>query len=177
MGRVLFLDRDGVINQKAKAGEYITTWDEFRIRDGIVDVLIAAGELGYKNIVITNQQCVGKGIITAVQLDELHRRMVAELAARGATIDAVYYCPHLASDGCACRKPKPGLLYRAMSELRGDLAVEESYFVGDSESDILAGNAFGVPTIWLNEEAATGASAVPTHAVRRLHDVASIIRA
>jgi histidinol-phosphate phosphatase family protein len=174
--RVLFLDRDGVINERAKKGEYVTSWEQFHFRDGIVDLLVTAVSLGYRNVVITNQQCVGKGIISRRELDSLHRRMAAELARFGANIDGVHYCPHLAEMACSCRKPRAGLLYRAMNEMRETIDLPRSYFIGDQETDVAAGRAFGVRTILLSDGNATVHRTCADHVVSETRDIARILR-
>ena len=175
--RVLFLDRDGVINERAKKGEYVTSWDQFHFRDGIVDLLVAATSLGYRNVVITNQQCVGKGLISRGDLEMIHRRMAEELAKVGARVDKVYYCPHLAEMACSCRKPRAGLLYRAMNEMRATIDLAHSYFIGDEETDVAAGKAFGVRTILLSDRNEYKSRTCADHVVTAIRHVEHILRA
>ena len=94
---MLFLDRDGIVNERAAPHEYVTRWEDFRFLPGIVDTLRQAQSLGYALVVLTNQQCVGKGLIAADALAAMHTEMVKELSAHGVTIDGVYTCPHLES--------------------------------------------------------------------------------
>jgi D-glycero-D-manno-heptose 1,7-bisphosphate phosphatase len=139
-----FLDRDGIINRKAPEGAYITNWAEMEFLPGVASGIALLNRAGLQVIVVTNQRCVAKGMITAVQLDCLHERMCRELASLGATVDAVYYCPHEKQPPCACRKPAPGMLLLAALERRIDLAA--SWMIGDSDSDIAAGRAAGCKT-------------------------------
>jgi len=173
--RVLFLDRDGVINEKAGPGDYITSWDEFRFCDGVARLLIVAEQRQLKRVVITNQQCVGKGLLDRRALEALHRRMTEALESAGASIDRIYYCPHLESERCECRKPRPGLLYQAMQELGGDVDLGNSYFVGDTESDMMAGRAAGVRTILIADSGGLHDASLADHVVGSLREVEALL--
>jgi len=147
MNKAVFLDRDGVINRKAAPGSYITSWESFEFLPEVAEAVALINEAGYQAIVVTNQRCVAKGLVTTTDLDAIHQRMCAELARLGATIDAVYYCPHEIEAGCACRKPAPGLLLSAARDCDIDLA--RSWMIGDSEIDAASGKAAGCSTIRL----------------------------
>src|SRR5262245_28203438 len=103
MSKAAFLDRDGVINRKALKGEYITTWGEMHILPGVPEAIAQLKQAGFRVIVVTNQRCVAKGLITIPELEILHRRMSEKLAAGGAFLDAIYYCPHELDSTCGCR--------------------------------------------------------------------------
>lgn len=103
MRRAVFLDRDGVINRKAAEGDYIKSWSEFEILPGVVSSIKRLNEEGFLVIVISNQRCVARGIITEDELNEIHENMKEELAKKGAIIDDIYYCPHDIKDRCDCR--------------------------------------------------------------------------
>ncbi|MBN2424644.1 MAG: HAD family hydrolase [Calditrichaceae bacterium] len=152
MVKVFFLDRDGIINKKPTIHRYVTKWDEFKFNPDIFPVLKSLAEKGFRFVVITNQQGIGKGEYTEETLAEIHRNMINELDIKGIHIDGVFHCPHLESDNCFCRKPKPGLLYKAMNELNFTIDLKNSFFLGDSYSDIKAGNAFGIKTILIGPE-------------------------
>jgi D-glycero-D-manno-heptose 1,7-bisphosphate phosphatase len=147
MNRAAFLDRDGVINRKAREGEYVTRWEEMQILPGVVEAIALLNRAGFRVIVISNQRGVAKGLITAADLEALHRQLCEELVRAGATIDAIYYCPHESEPPCRCRKPKPGLLFDAAHEHNLDLAA--SWMIGDSRSDIEAGCNAGCKTVLL----------------------------
>lgn len=136
----VFLDRDGVINENLE-GTYVHAWDDFRFLPGAIESIAALNRAGYPVIVITNQSGVGRGHMTEDDLHTIHRQMVTDIEAGGARIDAVLYCPHHPQAGCDCRKPQPGMLLRAATEL--NLALETSYFVGDHLTDVQAGLAAG----------------------------------
>ena len=140
-GAVAFLDRDGTINHPAAPGEYIESWDEFRFLPRAPEAIALLRDAGMRVVVVTNQRGVALGRMSSASVEDIHRRMAAELEARGTAIDAVYYCPH-EHDSCDCRKPKPGMLLQAARDLGGvDLA--ESVMVGDSALDMEAGARAG----------------------------------
>jgi D-glycero-D-manno-heptose 1,7-bisphosphate phosphatase len=145
MKKAAFLDRDGVINQKAAVeGEYITRCEELKILPGVAEAIRLLHQAGFQVVVVTNQRCVAKGLLTETALGSMHRKLCDELEALGAPIDAVYYCPHDQEPPCACRKPKPGMLLAAATECKIDLT--SSWMIGDSEKDIEAGKRAGCRT-------------------------------
>lgn len=140
--RAVFLDRDGVINQKAPEGRYITSWERFRILPDAARGISLLNHAGFRVFVVTNQRCVARGLLTEHQLRSLHAQMVAVLARAGATIDEVYYCPHEAS--CSCRKPAPGMLLEAART--HNIEIRASWMIGDSNVDMEAGKNVGCKT-------------------------------
>lgn len=148
--RAVFLDRDGVVNRKMPEGEYVKAWEEFVFLPGVFEALELLKKRDLLIIIVTNQRCIARGIISAAELDRIHTRMLDEVRKRNGDIDAIYHCPHDREEGCGCRKPEPGMILKAVEEferrgMRIDLA--NSYLIGDSESDILAGKAAGLRTI------------------------------
>jgi D-glycero-D-manno-heptose 1,7-bisphosphate phosphatase len=148
MKRAIFLDRDGVINQKAPEGHYVTKWEHFEFLAGAGEGIAKLKQHGFTIIVVSNQRCVAKGIISIPELETLHERMRGKLAESGAIIDRIYYCPHETDERCSCRKPEPGMLVRAAKENEVDL--RESWMIGDSKADIEAGRAAGCKTAYLS---------------------------
>lgn len=146
----IFLDRDGVINERVIGG-YVTSWREFRFLPSSLDALRDLSFLNLPVVVITNQQGIGKGLMSESDLAEIHERMVDAVSAHGGRIDAIYHCPHLRESDCECRKPKPGMLRRASLDLGIDLP--QSWLVGDSWSDIAAGAASGCRTVLVGDDA------------------------
>jgi D-glycero-D-manno-heptose 1,7-bisphosphate phosphatase len=145
MNKAAFLDRDGVINRKAPTeDEYITRWEEMQILPGVVEAIALLCRANFRVIVVSNQRCVAKGLLTENELDAIHQQMCREISARGATIDGVYYCPHEEQPACSCRKPAPGMLFAAADEHQVDLNC--SWMIGDSEKDIQAGRSAGCRT-------------------------------
>jgi D-glycero-D-manno-heptose 1,7-bisphosphate phosphatase len=144
----LFLDRDGVINERI-FGSYVTNWSEFKFTPGIVTALCQISSLKLPMIVVSNQAGVGKNLITKEQLADITQRFVRELAAAGARIDAVYYCPHRPDENCRCRKPATGLLTRAAADWNIDL--RGSVLIGDSQSDLSAAEAVGCKSLYFSQ--------------------------
>ena len=144
MLRAVFIDRDGVINRKAREGEYVTSWADFSILPGVAEAVALLKRAGYAVIVVTNQRCVAKGLLGIADLEDMHKRMRESLSHSGAIVDGVYYCPHDYESSCTCRKPAPGMLYEAAREHGLDL--RSSWMVGDSEIDMQAGKNAGCRT-------------------------------
>jgi len=143
-GPAIFLDRDGVINCRRPAS-YVLNWPEFLFIPGIQAALKQLATLRLPMIVVSNQACVGKGLLDAAGLREITVRMQQNLANLGVFVVAVYYCIHRSDQNCICRKPKPGMLQNAAEEYNIDL--RQSIFIGDSETDIQAGLAAGCKPI------------------------------
>jgi len=140
--RAIFLDRDGVICENRS--DHVKSWDEFQFLPQVKDSLVALNQLELPIVVITNQAVINRGLVTVDVVEEIHRRMVAELSASGARIDRVFYCPHRPDEKCKCRKPEPGMLLQAAREMDIDLA--SSYLVGDAATDLIAGDRVGCQT-------------------------------
>jgi len=145
MVKVVFLDRDGVINRKAPEGQYITRWEDFEFLSGVEQAIVQLHRAGYVVIVASNQRGVARGFLSLAELEEIHQRMLAHLSAAGTSIDAVYFCPHDLEPPCACRKPAPGMLLQAARDHGIDLSA--SWIVGDSDIDVQAGKNAGCRTI------------------------------
>ena len=144
MTKAVLLDRDGVINQKPKEGEYIISWDDFHILPGVADGIALLNRAGYRVFVVTNQRCVAKGLLSVADLEKIHEQMSQALSRAGAKLDGIYYCPHDYEPSCNCRKPAPGMLLEAAQAHGVDL--QSSWVVGDSEIDIQAGKSAGCKT-------------------------------
>lgn len=155
--RAIFLDRDGVIN---KYVGFLRNIKEFELIDGSAQAIKAMNEKGYLVIVVTNQPVIARGEVTIEQLKEIHNKMETLLGEQGAYVDAIYYCPHHPHKGyegeiselkveCECRKPKPGMLLQAAKDY--NINLEQSWMVGDSENDIIAGSNAGCKTVRIEE--------------------------
>jgi D-glycero-D-manno-heptose 1,7-bisphosphate phosphatase len=136
----VFLDRDGVINEKLPG--YVRHWDEFRFLPGAREAIARLTAAGHRIIVCTNQAGIASGELSIENLETIHQRMLAEIEKAGGHIERIYYCPHGKHEGCACRKPQPGMLLRARDELGCDLS--DAVFVGDAITDVQAAIAAGV---------------------------------
>ena len=148
MPKYILLDRDGVINRRAIGG-YVTSWSQFEFLPGALEALRLLAENDYSAIVISNQACVGKGLLTLEGLSEITRRFLAEVQKYGGRIEGVYYCPHRIEDGCGCRKPLPGLLIQAQKD--HGFSFSETFLVGDSEKDVLAAQHVGCPAVLISD--------------------------
>jgi D-glycero-D-manno-heptose 1,7-bisphosphate phosphatase len=142
-GRALLVDRDGTINEER---HYVVDPDEIAVIRGSGAALARArDELGLRIVVVTNQAEIGRGHLTLAGLDRIHERLRALLAADGASIDAIEFCPHRPEDGCDCRKPRTGMVVRAAGRLGFEPGA--SFVVGDHAKDMAMGRALGATTI------------------------------
>ncbi len=137
--RVLFLDRDGVINQDRP--DYVRRRSEFIFLPGSLDALARLTAGGVTVVVVTNQSAVGRGLLSLDTLAEIHGHMCREVQRHGGSIRRVYFCAHTPQAGCSCRKPRPGMVLQACRDLAIDPGV--SCLVGDSSRDILCARAAG----------------------------------
>jgi D-glycero-D-manno-heptose 1,7-bisphosphate phosphatase len=136
--RAVFLDRDGTIGEELG---YVNHIDRFQIFPYAAEAIRQLNRANIPVIVVTNQSGIARNIFPESLVHEVHKKMVAELAAGGAWIDAIYFCPHKSEDACECRKPNPGLLERAAREHALDLSG--SWIVGDRYADLEMGHAAG----------------------------------
>lgn len=136
--KAVFLDRDGVINKKRI--DHVKSVDEFKIFSSVGDAIKLLRDKGYLVIIITNQSVIGRNIISEKKLDEIHIELKNYLKQSNTYVDSIYYCPHIPEQNCDCRKPRPGLIFEACQDF--DIDLKNSYFIGDSISDLdAAGNA------------------------------------
>ena len=143
--KVIFLDRDGVINKKPSKADYVKSWDEFKFLPDTIEAMSFLTKNGYEIYIISNQAGIARGMMTDNDLEEIHRNMVSGLEKKGGKVSDIYYCPHGWDEGCECRKPKPGMFFHAAREHYIDLT--KTIFIGDDERDLQAGNAAGCKTI------------------------------
>ncbi|MCM8813885.1 MAG: HAD-IIIA family hydrolase, partial [Candidatus Omnitrophica bacterium] len=142
--KIVFLDRDGVINRDIDGG-YVTCWAEFEFLPGVLDSLRVLAASGYTVAVISNQAGVGKGMYSEQALADITARMCRAVTEAGGCIERTWYCLHRPDAGCACRKPNPGMLREAAAVFR--VSPQACIFIGDSERDIIAGRTFGCRTV------------------------------
>jgi D-glycero-D-manno-heptose 1,7-bisphosphate phosphatase len=147
----VFLDRDGVVNRKMPDGAYVERWAQFEFLPGAIEALECLAAAGIRTVVVTNQRGVALGRMAMADVDEIHRRMQAALAARHARCAAVLVCPH-DEGACDCRKPRIGLFQQAQA-LMPEIDMSRSIVVGDSASDLLAAAALGCPSYLVAGEA------------------------
>jgi D-glycero-D-manno-heptose 1,7-bisphosphate phosphatase len=153
--RGVFLDRDGVINEVVvRDGKPASprSVSEFRFCDGVVDALQRLSRAGLRLFVVTNQPDLTRGLLTPAVVEEINRILLTRLP-----IESVSVCPHDDADGCACRKPKPGLVHELVARAGIDLA--QSFVIGDSWKDMEAGRRAGCRTILLRRPYNAGVAA------------------
>ena len=146
----LFLDRDGVINYKIE-NDYVKSIKDFKFIPEFIDVVKDLSLLFNRIIIITNQQGIGKGLMSISDLNEIHEYMLNTINDNNGKIDKIYFCPHLASENCLCRKPSPGMIQKAFQDYP-DIDRSKSYFIGDSDSDMQAGKAEKLISIKVSSE-------------------------
>ncbi len=139
----MFLDRDGVLIENRE--DYVRRWEEVELFPRAVEGCRLLSAAGYLLVVVSNQACVGRGILGLETVEALNARIMDALRAQGADILQAYLCPHHPDDQCECRKPRPGMVLRGAREHNIDLAA--SWMVGDNITDIGAAVAAGVKPV------------------------------
>jgi len=140
--KLIILDRDGTINEDRE--DFIKSADEWQPLPGAMDAIARLCQAGWRVVVATNQSGLGRGQFDMTALNAMHAKMNRLLAAQGARVDAIFYCPHLPEDACACRKPEAGLFEQIRDRFRVDMRQVPT--VGDSLRDLKAGASLGCPT-------------------------------
>jgi D-glycero-D-manno-heptose 1,7-bisphosphate phosphatase len=139
MMKIVILDRDGTLNYNSD--EYIKSPEEWRPLPGALEAVGRLNHAGYHVVLAINQSGLGRGLLDVASLNAIHKHMLKQLAMVGGRIDAIFYCPHTAEDGCTCRKPLPGLIEQVVE--RFGIEVQGTPFVGDSLRDMQAAQAAG----------------------------------
>jgi D-glycero-D-manno-heptose 1,7-bisphosphate phosphatase len=137
--KVVFLDRDGVINKEVR---YLYKEDDFEFINGVFEACEYFQATGYKLVIITNQSGIARGLYKEEDFHTLTKWMLKQLANQGIEILDVFFCPHGPDSTCKCRKPQPGMLLKACDKF--DIDMENSWMIGDKEADIQAANSAGV---------------------------------
>jgi len=170
--RVIFIDRDGVINRRRPG--HVLSWSDLEFLPRSLLALRRLHELSERCVVVTNQSVVGLGLITDAELNSIHARLVDVVSANGGLIERIYACPHSPTYGCDCRKPRAGLLLGAASDLGVEL--ERSIMIGDGLTDVRAAQAAGCQAILVGDRISVGLGPeVP--AVSDLWEAVSLIAA
>lgn len=145
--RAVFLDRDGVITPKLDKGQYVLRPDQAVLNDGVISALRELQHAIPQLFIVTNQSCVGHGLISLEDAQAIHAALLTRLADEGITITDSRMCPHDDSSACACRKPKPGMII-SLCEQYG-ISPDETAMIGDSITDVQAGQAAGCAEYFL----------------------------
>ena len=141
--RAVFLDRDGTIN--INNSEYTHKINDFKFFPGVIPALKKLSKTDYKIIIATNQSGIGRGYFKESDLKRLHNWMLKELKSNGVRVDKIYHCPHGPDDNCLCRKPGIGMFLKAVGDF--NINLSKSWFVGDRESDVIAGREANIKTL------------------------------
>ncbi len=166
----LFLDRDGVIN-RLLVNDYVKRPDALEILPGVPETIARLNRLFKYIIVVTNQQGVGKGLMTAADLEEVHNHLRQQVERAGGRLTAIYACTRRSDEPGNCRKPAPHLALRARRDYP-DIDFSKSIMVGDQDTDIEFGARLGMVTIWVSDRpgAFTGAH-FPDYIIRALREL------
>jgi histidinol-phosphate phosphatase family protein len=143
----LFLDRDGVINTRL-VGDYVKTPEEFHFIEGVPDSIRALSEVFGRIIIVTNQQGIGKGLMTEEDLQEIHAFMMKGIREAGGRIDAIYFSPHLESEKNRMRKPGVGMALHAQQDFP-EIDFNQSVMVGDGLHDMEFGRKLGMVCVYI----------------------------
>ncbi len=142
MKKIIFLDRDGVINRDSP--DYIKSWDEFCFLPGSLEAIKGFTENGYAVILITNQSVINRKMISVKTLELIHGNLKKAVLEHGGRITDIFYCPHRPDEHCSCRKPAPGLIFQAAEKYNID--PTGAIMIGDSAKDILCAENAGCKT-------------------------------
>ncbi|MFA6281387.1 MAG: HAD-IIIA family hydrolase [Candidatus Omnitrophota bacterium] len=143
--KIVFLDRDGVINKYPGDRRYVTGPKEFKFIAGSIQAIKKLKEKGFTLFVISNQAGVEKGIYSQKTLNDIDNKMIRELKKHKTSLDGIYYCTHREETNCTCRKPKTGLMQKALKDLNKIPTV--ALFIGDSFKDMQAAREFGAKPV------------------------------
>lgn len=149
--QAVFLDRDGVLNEKMPEGRYVTCWNEFQVLPGVVEAIRLLNQARMRVIVVSNQRGIALGLYAAEDVLAIHEKLQYLLQAGGAHVDGFFFCPH-DLDQCNCRKPLPGMFEQAVANFP-EITAAHSLMIGDSESDMDFGQRLGMITALIDAQA------------------------
>lgn len=145
MNKAIFIDRDGVINSD-EGLYYIYKVSDFKLNPNIIENLKVLKDTGFLIIIISNQGGISRGIYAKTDVEKLHNLLKKEALSKGLLIDEIYYCPHHSEiENCLCRKPKSLLLEKSIA--RFNIDPLQSYFIGDSKTDVECANNVNIKGI------------------------------
>ena len=148
--KIILIDRDGVINKKAPRGGYVTKWEYFSWIDETREAMKTLAQKGFEFIVISNQAGLERGMLDYDELEKIHHKMKGEIQKDGVKILDIYVCPHHWNDNCQCRKPNPGLFFKASREYM--FRLDKAIFIGDDPRDCKAAINEGCSSIFIGNE-------------------------
>ena len=174
----MFLDRDGVLNEKMPEGQYVKSPADFRMLPGAGEAVARLNRAGLRVIVVSNQRGIALGLYTAADLEAVHAYLAEQLGADGGHIDRFYFCPH-DRENCSCRKPLPGMFEQARADFP-DITAAASLMIGDSLSDIQFGKNLGMATVFIagnRDREKAGAEEAAALADRRFRSLGQAVAA
>lgn len=146
----LFLDRDGVINRRIVGG-YVTKWEDFEFLKDVKKAVELFSGIFSRIFIVSNQQGIGKGLMTDEELHLIHDKMKKEISEAGGRIDSIYYCPALSDSRSFMRKPQVGMGIKAKRDFPG-ISFRRSVMAGDSAGDMRFGRRLGMKTVWIGDD-------------------------
>lgn len=149
----LFLDRDGIVNERIVGG-YVKDFNQFVLKNDFLEAMPKLNSLFGKVIIVTNQQGVGKGLFSLNEVNLIHDSLLKELSVKSISVDKIYVCPHLAQTHCNCRKPEIGMGLRAQKDFP-DISFSKSVMIGDALSDLIFGKRLKMKTVFIPESNTT----------------------
>ncbi len=166
MKPALFIDRDGTLNKDCP---YCRNPEQIEIFQDIFEPLRELSHFFYI-IIVTNQSGISRGYFSEEDLKRMNEKIIREVSERGGRIDAIYYCPHLPEDNCNCRKPKTGLIEKAMKEFEIDM--NNSFVIGNDEKDTELAKNIGIRSIKVRD----GSNAIGDFNVKDFYGVLDVIK-
>lgn len=148
--KYLFLDRDGVINERVMGG-YVLDYKDFVFKTGVLSALKIFSSLFDRIFIVTNQQCIGKGLITEKEFSILTNQMMQDINRSGGRVDRLYYCPFLKTENSPLRKPNSGMALLAKQDFP-EVDFSKSIMVGDTDSDMIFGKSLGMHTVFIDNQ-------------------------
>ncbi len=168
----LFLDRDGVINQKID-DDYVRNLSQFEWLPGTLDAIVQLGKFFRYVIVVTNQQGVGKGLMSVSDVTGIHNHIIQKVQEAGGHLDRIYFCPSLKQNNDPNRKPGIGMGLQAKHDFP-DIDFSRSLMIGDSASDMDFAERLGMQRIFLTHCSHSGATAIPGNASTYCRSLAEV---
>lgn len=175
--KIILIDRDGVINEKAPQGEYIKSWKEFKWIEDTVQSMRHLASQGFSFIIVTNQAGIARGMVSEKELINMHKLMVAELDSKGIKIHDIFVCPHHWKDNCNCRKPKAGLFLQISKKYM--LRMDTTLYIGDDIRDAEAAYNAGCGSVLISSRNQNYILNKPRYSIRvnKLSDALGTIEA
>ena len=173
--KLAILDRIGTLHPEGE--DAIVGARDWQPQAGVVDAIAQLNRASWHVVVATNQPGLGRGNFDVNDLNAIHQRMQRELAAAGARVEATFFCPHAPDEGCACRKPAPGLLQQIATRYGAE--PHEIWVIGQDHAHMQAGAAIGAHLVWVEQGCGVATMPAPAlpQAVQRYGDWAELAQA